>query len=95
METNPQVSQHWHPGRTLEITYQPAVGRIGGNDQIQGRLDNHPGSRRLGDGHRFGDPRSTYSRYPSIRDATEDQSKSPFKTASAEELFPENAPEER
>ena len=41
------------------------------------------------------DPRSTYSRYPSIRDAEEDQSKSPFKAATAEELFPENSPEDR
>jgi hypothetical protein len=41
------------------------------------------------------DPRSTYSRYPSVRDATEDQNKSPFKAATAEELFPEGAPEDR
>jgi hypothetical protein len=41
------------------------------------------------------DPRSTYSRYPSIRDAEEDKSKSPFKAATAEELFPENSPEDR
>lgn len=41
------------------------------------------------------DPRSTYSRYPSIRDAAEDRTKSPFKAATAEELFPENAPEDR
>jgi hypothetical protein len=41
------------------------------------------------------DPRSTYSRYPSVRDPTEDQTKSPFKAALAEELFPENASDER
>jgi hypothetical protein len=41
------------------------------------------------------DPRSTYSRYPSIRDAVEDRTKSPFKATTAEELFPENAPEDR
>lgn len=41
------------------------------------------------------DPRSTYSRYPSIRDASEDRTKSPFKAATAEELFPENAPQDR
>jgi hypothetical protein len=41
------------------------------------------------------DPRSTYSCYPSVRDPTEDQTKSPFKAATAEELFPENAPEDR
>jgi hypothetical protein len=41
------------------------------------------------------DPRSTYSRYPSIRDIVEDRTKSPFKASTAEELFPENAPEDR
>jgi len=41
------------------------------------------------------DPRSTYSRYPSVRDPREDQAKSSFRAATAEELFPENAPEDR
>jgi hypothetical protein len=37
------------------------------------------------------DPRSTYSRYPSIRDAEEDQSKSPFKAALRRNYFPRTA----
>jgi hypothetical protein len=41
------------------------------------------------------DPRSTYSRYPSVRDPAEDQSKSPFKAVSAEELFPKNVSDGR
>ena len=41
------------------------------------------------------DPRSTYSRYPSMRDPDEDRSKSPFKETAKEDLFPQNAPPER
>ncbi len=41
------------------------------------------------------DPRSTYSRYPSIRDPVEDRSKSPFKETAQEDIFPANAPPER
>lgn len=38
------------------------------------------------------DPRSTYSRYPSMRDPNEDRSKSPFKETAEEDVFPTDAP---
>lgn len=41
------------------------------------------------------DPRSTYSRYPSIRDPREDQAKSPFRQSAVEDLFPPDRPPER
>lgn len=41
------------------------------------------------------DPRSTYSRYPSMRDLNEDRSKSPFKERTEEDLFPPDANPER
>lgn len=41
------------------------------------------------------DPKSTYSRYPSMRDAKEDQDKSPFKEMTEEATFAKNAPKDR
>ena len=40
------------------------------------------------------DPRSTYSRYPSLRNPIEDRTKSPLKNTAPDDLFPPDRPEE-